>query len=69
MLLHMTQIRVLGLLLLLVGHVDQQIESIAFRVAVDRGIKLLLVQFQQFFDSGSEILHQAAMLFAPEAVP
>jgi hypothetical protein len=65
----MPQISVLGLLLPLVGHVDQQIESIAFRVTVNRGVKLLLVQFQQFFDSGSEILHQAAMLFAPEAAP
>ena len=43
MLFHMTQIRVLGLLLPLICHVDQQIESIAFLVAPNGSIKLLLV--------------------------
>lgn len=66
MILHMPQIRVLSLLLPLVGHVDQWIEPVAFRVAKNGSVKLLLVQFQQLFDDGSEILHQATMFCALE---
>ena len=50
----MAKIGVFGELLLLVGHVDQKIESVTFGIAFDDRQELLFVQLQKLVDCRPE---------------
>ena len=59
----MAKIGVFGELLLLVGHVDQKIESVTFGIAFDDRHELLFVQLQKLVNCRPERVQQAVVLF------
>jgi|SRR6266850_5874837 len=61
---HMPEIGVLGILLFLVRHVDQQIESVALGITLDNRKKLLLMKLQQFRYGCAEIVQKPPVFLA-----
>src|SRR5258708_2634163 len=64
---YMADICVLRQLLFLIGHVDQDIESLTFAIPVENRLELLLVKLNELLNGLTESIQQAVVLFAPHA--
>ncbi|MDP8982751.1 MAG: hypothetical protein M3O35_19410 [Acidobacteriota bacterium] len=60
----MMQVSILSRLLSFIGHMDQQIESIAFRIAMDDGYELLFVNRQHRMHGFAKSVQKTAAFLA-----
>ena len=64
MILQVLQIRILGPLLRLVRHMDQQIETIAIRIALRSSQELMFVKQYEFMNIGSKRFQETSTFLA-----
>src|SRR5437667_8272594 len=63
---HMTKIGVFGQLLFLVGHVDQYIEAVTFRITIDDRQELLFVQLQKLLNGHTELIQETVVFLTAQ---